>query len=402
MGQQLRQQLRQGGARVLCIDGGGIKGLIPALILERIEHICGGAVHDLFDLVVGTSTGGILALGTCVAKQPISEMARVYEEQAAIIWSKRIRNVPGAVNGMVSTVLGEAKYDSKGLEGILKEKAVRRDSHGNALKTADGKAQQLRMDEVSDLMPHVCVCATKRLRGSAPYFDHLLRTYKPAREAYPDCPGPSQQEVWQAAMATAAAPLYFDPVVVSGCNGDQIVLVDGGIRHNNPVDVAMEEARNIWPNRPVAAIVSLGCGLRGGQGASTDDSNDGSLSKLAKDMKHHVTATQPTHIGVLDKLGIESRSPAGEKLEAATQRNKVYGGSAEPQQCAPLFFLLVRGGYAPSCYCHLRLTTQCVWLHTVYCIMSQCSGGVPAHDVPTLESAATKIDSDGHQKARGP
>ena len=50
--------------RILCLDGGGIKGLVPAIILQEIEQKCGHRIDEMFDLVVGTSTGGIIALGT--------------------------------------------------------------------------------------------------------------------------------------------------------------------------------------------------------------------------------------------------------------------------------------------------------------------------------------------------
>ena len=49
--------------KVLSIDGGGIRGLIPALVLAEIEAKTGQAVAECFDLIAGTSTGGILALG---------------------------------------------------------------------------------------------------------------------------------------------------------------------------------------------------------------------------------------------------------------------------------------------------------------------------------------------------
>jgi patatin-like phospholipase/acyl hydrolase len=49
--------------KILSIDGGGIRGLIPALVLAEIETRTGKAVADCFDLIAGTSTGGILALG---------------------------------------------------------------------------------------------------------------------------------------------------------------------------------------------------------------------------------------------------------------------------------------------------------------------------------------------------
>jgi patatin-like phospholipase/acyl hydrolase len=49
--------------KVLSIDGGGIRGLIPAMVLAEIERRTGKRIAEMFDLVAGTSTGGILALG---------------------------------------------------------------------------------------------------------------------------------------------------------------------------------------------------------------------------------------------------------------------------------------------------------------------------------------------------
>jgi patatin-like phospholipase/acyl hydrolase len=49
-------------ARVLSIDGGGIRGIIPAIVLKRLEELTGRPTSDMFDLLTGTSTGGIIAL----------------------------------------------------------------------------------------------------------------------------------------------------------------------------------------------------------------------------------------------------------------------------------------------------------------------------------------------------
>ena len=49
--------------RILAIDGGGIKGVFPASFLATVEDSIGNNVADYFDLIVGTSTGGIIALG---------------------------------------------------------------------------------------------------------------------------------------------------------------------------------------------------------------------------------------------------------------------------------------------------------------------------------------------------
>jgi uncharacterized protein len=54
--------------RILAIDGGGIRGVIPAVVCQKIEELANQPIHELFDLIAGTSTGGILALG--LAKPP--------------------------------------------------------------------------------------------------------------------------------------------------------------------------------------------------------------------------------------------------------------------------------------------------------------------------------------------
>ena len=75
--------------RVLSIDGGGIRGLIPAIICERIEHWAKEPIHKLFDLVAGTSTGGIIAMGLACPPhgKPASEMTDLYRNGGKSIFS---------------------------------------------------------------------------------------------------------------------------------------------------------------------------------------------------------------------------------------------------------------------------------------------------------------------------
>ncbi len=59
--------------RVLALDGGGIRGVIPAMVLAEIERRRGTRIAEVFDLIAGTSTGGVLALGLT---KPDSEDAK--------------------------------------------------------------------------------------------------------------------------------------------------------------------------------------------------------------------------------------------------------------------------------------------------------------------------------------
>ena len=188
--------------RILSIDGGGIKGVVPALIMEEIERLCAPyRIFELFDLVCGTSTGGILALGTCVARAPVKEMTNVYEKQAKLIWTKR-----GGAKGLAAGIMGaqvgalilDTKYDASNLEALLKEKSSRSAPPGRravgsmaASSGANGGhvgRRMLRMDDNEHAYPRVFVVSAQEKPGSvaeAPFQQFLLRSYRPESECFP-------------------------------------------------------------------------------------------------------------------------------------------------------------------------------------------------------------------------
>ena len=117
--------------RILCIDGGGIKGIIPAVLLSVIVQRCGQQLSALFDLVCGTSTGGLIALGTCCGTASVTDMLNVYLHQASSIWTQRKTDVEKAAGGLLAGLLPGAitaaaidmtmgSYDHTPLSNILK------------------------------------------------------------------------------------------------------------------------------------------------------------------------------------------------------------------------------------------------------------------------------------------
>lgn len=70
---------------IISIDGGGIRGLVPALILQKIESEVGKPIHEFVDLVAGTSTGGILALGLASGIKT-EELVKIYSTRATQVF----------------------------------------------------------------------------------------------------------------------------------------------------------------------------------------------------------------------------------------------------------------------------------------------------------------------------
>ena len=82
----------------------------------------------------------------------------------------------------------------------------------------------------------------------------LIRSYRTdsvGQQNY-DC------SVWEAARATSAAPTYFGPIKLRGPNA--ATFVDGGVRANNPIELVMKEARDIWDSRAIGCVLSIGTG----------------------------------------------------------------------------------------------------------------------------------------------
>lgn len=218
--------------KILAIDGGGIRGIIPAAVLAYMERATGRRVAELFDLVAGTSTGGILALGLTVPKSAgtglytAQQFVEMYEEQGLRIFSRSVLRRIVACNN-----LAEEKYGSAGIEAVLGE------------YFGDSRLR----DAVTDVL-----ITSYEIERSFPFFFKSSN----ARER-PDYDFPARS----VARATSAAPTYFEPLKLpSGTNSDYYTLIDGGVFANNPAACALVEARTTHPAASDFLVVSLGTG----------------------------------------------------------------------------------------------------------------------------------------------
>src|SRR5215208_7858398 len=112
------------GMRVLAIDGGGIRGLIPALVLTELERRAGRRVFELFDLIAGTSTGGILACALCAPDPlPASELVKLYEEEGPHIFDRSLFQRIRSAEGLLDEKYDDAALD-RALERFLEHKRL--------------------------------------------------------------------------------------------------------------------------------------------------------------------------------------------------------------------------------------------------------------------------------------
>ena len=207
--------------RVLSIDGGGIRGLIPALVLTEVEERSGRQIFELFDLIAGTSTGGILACALCAPDPlPAAQLVALYEDEGPAIFDRSIWQRIRSAEGLL-----DEKYDAGALDRALE--------------------RFLSDKRLSESRPDLLVPAYN-MGDPGPYF---FKSRK-ARDEGEDFP------LSQVARATSAAPTYFEPAQLTGR-----ALVDGGVFAANPAMCAFAEVMRFQPSADVF-LLSLGTGQR--------------------------------------------------------------------------------------------------------------------------------------------
>jgi predicted acylesterase/phospholipase RssA len=219
---------------ILTLDGGGIRGVIPARVLEALVDCLGRPVCEVFDLVAGTSTGGILALGLTKPgadggpAYSANDMLELYMRDGPAIFPHSIELEVKTLHG-----LAHARYPAKPLEQLLGER--------------------FQETMLSEALTEV-VIPSYDLSAPGPFF--FKREYAESQEHEWDVP------MAKVARATSAAPTYFAPAVLPPFAGEQRehALVDGGTFANNPAIAAYADALRKADRDARFVVVSIGTG----------------------------------------------------------------------------------------------------------------------------------------------
>lgn len=211
--------------RILSIDGGGICGILPAAVLAELEqrYLGGASVAHHFDMIAGTSTGGIIALGLAHGKTA-AEIRDIYVERGGNIFPR------------VSELGRLYRLVRQGRRTIYERKPLEDELLRIFGETTFGEAQV-----------RLCIPAFEGRHGE-PWL------YKTPH--HPDYKKDRFERMVRVGLATAAAPTFFEALPNNG-----YVMVDGGIWANNPVMNAVVDALACFDiDRRQVQVLSLGCG----------------------------------------------------------------------------------------------------------------------------------------------
>lgn len=246
------------GVRILTLDGGGIRGIVELTILQRIETQLGAGLHiqAFFDLIVGTSAGGIVALGLGANGWTVGKCSTMFKSLCKQAFARKWAFALPGLDHLIS-FSGRARYETTAIEGALQQ------AFGSEQPLFAGSRELLENEAVMQRTTKVAVTTTTT--GGTPA---LLANYNrtdtddDAPYTFPRSEKPETEiKVFEAARATSAAPTVFKQFEHKASGQ---VYLDGAIHLNCPVGAALREQKLIWPenaDRSPDIVLSIGTGF---------------------------------------------------------------------------------------------------------------------------------------------
>lgn len=219
--------------RILSIDGGGIRGVIPTVILEKIEEELQRPISEVFDMVAGSSTGGIIALSLATRNLTTSEPNYSAQEMTDLYINNSVDIFHASFTHKLATLGGllGPKYETTGLLTMLEE------------KLGDTKLSQT-------IIPTLITGYHIEGETGVEFFSEDAKKFPKDKDCL----------LTEVGMATAAAPVYFESVDVNFDWGVLKSVADGGLYKQNPSLLAYLNAKKIANGRKIE-IYSLGTGV---------------------------------------------------------------------------------------------------------------------------------------------
>lgn len=255
---------RHAGARVLCLDGGGVRGIIQLQVLTELEKVLGPdlPIQLFFDLMVGTNTGGIIAIGLGVKKWSVNATMEKFKDLCREGFMPReMTSIP--LFGALSSLYHGSLYKTQPLTKALKRYLSDQPFFGSTTQ----RSQVVTSTKVA-------VTASTGIERQAVIFANYNRPDLPGKRlpyrfVRSDTPS-KEMRIWEAARATSATPPFFKPYLKFETHQE---YANNDLRYSCPAVVAHYEAKSIWSDIadcPPDLMLCIGTGRNVGD-RNTDD-----------------------------------------------------------------------------------------------------------------------------------
>ncbi|KAJ5649352.1 uncharacterized protein N7484_003075 [Penicillium longicatenatum] len=281
--------------RILSLDGGGIRGISSLLILEKIMEKIRDVKHldrvprpcDHFDLIGGTSTGGIIAIMLGRLGLTVDECIRAYRKVAQQAFTRKWTSIlPASPSGAFSAQALEEAIKQTVREFCTDGECVTRRRQGSPTTGTCPHSNLAFRDQACTKT--VVLAITKSNVDAKPT---LFETYGTSADL-------KECTIWQVARATSAATTFFKSIKVGR---DAVEYIDAGFGYNNPCDELITEARRVFPDHQELQVLSIGTGLG------------------------DVVNIKDTRMSIIDGL----KKMAGSSKKVATSMNERFGDSGQ-------------------------------------------------------------------------
>jgi len=342
---------------VLVLDGGGLRGVLTCQILKELEKKLNNnrnindkkiKISDVFDVIIGTSTGGLISLGLGRLGWDVDDCINLYHKMAKSVfglqeekkndyWYNQIIN--SSYNTIMKTwnktkFIGStiARGAISTYSSSLLEQAVR-----NEMKNPDLDLYISKEEYLEEKQPLVTCIATDVTYPDNSY-PVLLRSYTINNNKIteiPNYPGTCHGKVLRAAMCTSAAPTYFDEQIYEIPHSISYKrthkLVDGGLNANYPSMIAYCETQLLWPKRKIF-MISIGTGQEKVDFTNTDHNKFASIAGIITNAFGSVFSAKEvaalcsiSTLGQLGFLDVIRFNPAIDKGKGALDDTSLLG-----------------------------------------------------------------------------
>lgn len=221
--------------KVLAIDGGGVRGVIPAMIIRELERLTGKPMAEQFDVIAGTSTGGFLTL---LLTKPGPDGRPLYSGQDIVdLYVNHARDIFHRSGWRAFLTLN----------GWLRPKYPEK----SVLSTFETYLNRNRPHKLSELVTDVLITGYEIEQREAFYFQRCKAIEDEDWDFY----------LVDVARSTTAAPTIFPAVLINNVSGKRTLrMIDGGLVANNPAALALAEAIRQGGETTNYLVVSLGTG----------------------------------------------------------------------------------------------------------------------------------------------